>query len=214
MKKVFLLIIVIILFLVGQYKLEAILCSDIIKEAIEVYAYETSEIDENGDVIIDLVIEGITENNYVLVQNDYNNEVRTYYYSDTNEGVVTIHSPNIYRKINYTIKVYLTDSSCNSDIVRTLDVTTNMFNKISGYNVCDTEFYVEKCDPFYDIENINEDDFIKEIEKEIEELSKTTLDKVALFVKNYYLFVLIPIVLIIVIYTIRIIALKRGRKNE
>lgn len=184
-------------------------------DAMNVVAYTENSVEDDSSVLIQVKVENMTENTYVSIVNDYDNTIRNYYYSDTVNGVLTVNSPNIYKKVKYIVKVYTKDQDCESDAVTTYDLITDMFNIYYRYEICNVEgTFIEMCSMFYDTSNMNEDEFLEEAKKEIDYLNRSTFTKIMDFIKEYYLFIIIPILLISGFYIYRIIILKRGRDEK
>ena len=78
-------------------------CSDV-KADIKNVSYQLYNISSNEESKVEILVYGLTEEMYLLVSEDYDNESITYNYSDTDEGKITITSKSISSKINYTFK--------------------------------------------------------------------------------------------------------------
>lgn len=188
-------------------------CKDIESEALFVKS-EVFNIDTGEDTNVRIDVSGLTENLYVVVMNDYNDVKRTYYYADSEEGNFSFYTDNVNRNINYVIRVYSVDSTCSTEPLNTISVKTPRFNPYSINDVCHTSYYIELCDAFYDIGDMTIDEFNEKVASIVEEESKPFSKKLGEFISKYYLYVLIPFLLIVSIYIVRIIILKRGKKDE
>lgn len=105
-------------------------CSDV-KADIENVSYQLFNISSNEESKVEILVYGLTEDMYLLVSEDYDDESVTYNYSDTDEGKITITSKSISSKINYTFKVYSTDKTCSTSAIKAFNVTTPRYNFVS-----------------------------------------------------------------------------------
>lgn len=212
MKRLFIVVFSILAFTVGINKVYAE-CKDTQSNSLFVNA-DVINIDNGEDTNVRIDVSGLTEDLYVVVMNDYNDTKRTYYYADTEEGKFSFYTDNVNRNINYVIRVYSVDSTCSTEPLNTISIKTPRFNPYSVIDVCHTSYYIELCDAFYDIGDMTINEFNEKVSSIIEEKSKPFSKKVGEFISKYYLYVLIPFLLIITIYVVRIIILKRGKKDE
>lgn len=188
-------------------------CSDVKIDADSVN-YELFKISSNSDSKVQIFVYGLTEDMYLLVSEDYDNESVTYNYSDTEEGHIFIDAKTIARKINYTFKVYSTDKSCSTTALKAFSVTTPMYNNVSDSEYCEGMIgKIDMCDPYYDKGDMTEEKLIKEIQASRVELDKSFIQKAWDFVKSYWLYVFVPFVLVGGFYLVRIILVKRGKKE-
>lgn len=211
MKKLFVLF-VIIIFNIGITNLNAS-CEQAVMDASLVEVFKTESYDyENADVYISAY--GLTENIYVKIINDYNDIEREYHYKDVNEtGIVGFATDNISKNIKYKILVYSEDESCSLLPLETLEVDTVRFNTYATSALCiGNARETKECAPFYDTKDMTIEDFQKAVDKSVQENKpKELID----YVKQYYLYVLVPIVLGGIIFTISAVVLKRRKKaNE
>lgn len=190
-------------------------CKDAQNDALKVKA-KIVKINNDEELNIRVDVTNLTENIYLTVVNNYNDNVRTFYYKDLNEdGAISFYTDWVFSKIDYSIRVYSVDKSCSNDYLNIVNVTTPAFNAFAKMQACLDNKDLEMCDPFYDSSEITHEEFVEKVNKEVEEVNKTFGDKVIDFIKSYYLYVLIPFVIIVGIYVTRIIILKkeRGKKN-
>ena len=149
---------------------------------------------------------------FAKVTND-TNESKTYRYSDTNEGTLELINNYIFAKVTYTVKVYSVDSSCQNMLLKTLKASTIKFNDYSKYDACDGYEEFELCKPFYDGEHVSKEVFNNALEEYKKEKETTFFEKVIKIIKEYYLYVLLPIAIISACYYTYIGVIKwRKRK--
>ena len=103
--------------------------------------------------VIKVYITNITEDLYVKVSDKLSGQTKTYQYSDTDKGTLTIVQDDIFSINNYTIEVYSSaKTSCPDTKLYTLYQATPMFNVISTYDICQgaEDFYL--CHEYLSVE--------------------------------------------------------------
>jgi len=212
MKKLLIFMTTLIIFSINSYALKAD-CNDITKEALEVEE-EMFKINNEEGVKISTEIYNLTKNLYVTVLNDYDNTPVTYHHSDFKDGILTIDTTTILSSINYVVKIYSEDATCGTEPLKTISYTTPKYNDYSTVDKCrGHESEIEMCSAFYDNKGMSSDEFMKLLDKEIKKQDEAN-HSFMYYVSKYYLFVLIPVILVILVYVIRIIILKRGKKKN
>lgn len=164
-----------------------------------------------------------TENVYVTVQRNDEDIATTYYNKDTEDGNrIQLKAPSIYTNYKYDIKVYYTDSACGEEPIKSMTIETGIFNVYSDSKICNTNtnynldvcrrhYMPEDIKKYVDEKEISEDNISSIIDEEIK-ASITVKDKVTNVIKEYYLYVLIPVLLISIFYIARIIVVKRKKR--
>ena len=171
-----------------------------------------------------------SNNIYLKITNDYNNEEKIYTNEKENATTFKLVSPDIYSNIKYTIRVYYSDTACGLEPIITYEYETGIYNKYNQSNAClNASSYIERCKEYYtseDIKNFNissdlsEDKHNELVESDIEnknnmpEEKLSTKEKILKGIKEYYLYILIPIAIISLMYIIQIIIIKRRKKYE
>ncbi len=128
--------------------------------------------DEEEDYVateeyIGVNILNITENMYVEVSNDYNEEVKTYYYQDSSNGNISFDWYNINTVATFTIKVYASSTTgCEGEILKTMSLKLPRYNDYSNYSVCEglTDYYL--CQRYVTFSEVDFDTFITRIDKQ------------------------------------------------
>lgn len=191
--------------LIGVNNLNAI-C----EEDADLVSYDLMYIDnEEEGLKIKTIVYDIDEALYIKVTNDYNNETSTYdsSYLDEN-GYITFDSVYVFDYVNYTIDIYSKDETCSNEVLKTIKYKTNKYNPYSVNDVCDGyENKIDLCASFYDVDNMTEEEFVNKVKDY--KFDKSILG----YIKRYYLYVLIPFLIGLVIFTIRLIIYKRRNKN-
>ncbi len=110
-------------------------------------------------------ISNITEDLYVTVENDVTGETNTYYYDDSENGVITIRQEDLTSITNYTVTVYSSDATnCPNTRLATHYLTTPMYNYLSEYDECEgaEDFYL--CYEYLSVPIVGFDDFMSLVE--------------------------------------------------
>lgn len=188
-------------------------CDDVKKEAMNVKQL-VAEINTADLIDFEMTIYNLTENLYVVVLNDYNDEVMTYHSSDFDNNSITFSTEDTLVNIKYVIRIYSEDNSCSIEPLNTLTITTNKTNSFAQNVVCRNPYHLDICNPFYDVGDMTYEEYVKTVEEMVAELSKPFSSKVFEFLSKYYLYILVPFLLIVGIYGVRIYIFKRGKKDE
>lgn len=188
-------------------------CNDAYNDALNT-DYIIANINDGEILTTRARIFGLTKNIYAVVTNDYNDVVKTYHYSDTEEGMFTFDTEDIYTNINYIIRFYNEDSNCTKDSLKTITFKTDKYNPYSISDLCNSEYEIDLCNPFYDIKDMTFEEFTEKLTKKYNKFEEEANRDFKYYFKKYYLYVLIPFIIILVIFIVRIILLKRGNKHE
>lgn len=205
------LIILIVSFIIGINILNAD-CS-LYEEYASYVDYSTFSYYNSEEINTKIEIYNLSNNLYIEVRNSYNNDKDTYKFEDTNEGYLTFNTKTVVESINYEVKVYTTDSSCANKVLKTMTFTTPKYNPHITSSVCKGYYdKIEYCDPFYDIKDMDLDEFNKLVEEEIVKIKESEMT-ISDYIKKYYLYALIPFSVVTGIYVTRIILVKRRKKK-
>ncbi len=183
---------------------------------------ELGEIDSYG-YALKVIIEGVTENVYVKLENDLDYNVQTFHASDIKDGVISFdQTENAYVR-TYNLKVYSANQECGEVLFREFTFKLPRLNDLRNLRMCEEFPDMETCTPFVFEEdeyklheafkkevdkrtNEKEAERIKEGEKKAQE---TIVDKV---VNNkVYLIIGIAVVVVIVVGVV-VIVIKRRKK--
>ena len=116
----------------------------------------------------------------------------------------------------YTIEVYGSkNSACANELLKTMKYTVPGYNRYFKDRRCENSD-LEICQTFTaSTKNMTQEDFNKAIEKEIKENeSKISNGTILGMIIEYGLYVLVPLILISVIYTIRIGKYKKEERDR
>ena len=199
-------------------------------EETEIDTGETMNyVDEDGDIHPDqkvpimekgfnIKILNITNDISVNVSSDDQRINRTYFYSDSNNGVIDLGNVIADKVITYTIKVYSNVDGCVLDL-RTFIMVTPMYNSYSEFEFCSQYPNFEYCQEYTTDTTYNLDDFMKKSEEyrktnkkeEQKNETKKTQNKFLDYIKkNKKLLIVIgSIILIAGVTTIVIIIIRK-----
>ena len=168
------------------------------------------------DVYFIIRISNLTPNLYVTVYEDDNGTTTTYTYDDSSNGTIDIEHWYIFERVYYTINVYSNVEGCESESLNEIETYTKKFNDRYRYTICAENPELEKCQPFYEApigEEQTDEEFYQEIQDQKYEDSLSTWDKIWAIIKEYYLYVLIPVVIVSLGYGIAIY-IHKAKKGE
>ncbi len=177
-------------------------------------------VSEEPEVYFIITINNLTDKIYAAVKSDNNSNIVEYEYSEANGGSVSFTSSEIYKKTDFTIKIYAVNPFCDRSELRTITVTTPRYNPYYNYAACEDvrDFYL--CQKWSDFE-ISYEELVSRIndykealkDKEIieEEQEKTIIQEVIDFVVKNYLYFVISGGVITIAGSTAIIILKKRR---
>ena len=183
-------------------------CEDA-QELAKYVNFNYTTINNAEETNIRLEIHNLSGDLYAVVTNDYNNKTLKFASSDNNEfGYISFNTDNINKNIVYNVSVY--SESCSNNMLEKLSITTPKYNPYSIKDVCKGKSSeIEECKTFYDVKSNDSAEFIKTVEDKNKEKELIFIK----YIKEYYLYVLIPFLIISVFYIIKIIIFKRRNKN-
>lgn len=173
-----------------------------------------------------ITILNVTEEFYILLKNDINNEEVILTVDDISDGAITYKWDYAETVTNFTIQVYTTNkTNCAEERYKTIYLTTPRYNEFYNYEICQElpDFYLcQKYVTFapisrsefatkinnYQNGNIDDDGEIKEEEKD-----ETIIDKAFNFVDEYKWYIL-GAISIITIIGITIYRIKTKKQRE
>lgn len=141
-------------------------------EAVDIDTGKTvSYVDEYGIIDTDrqvpvkekgfnVKILNLTENLSIKVTNETEGTTNYYYYSDSDNGTITLSSKVADRIYTYTITVYGTKDSCEGIELRSLNLITPKYNTYSDYSFCKEYPNFDYCQEYVVDDSFNLEDFI------------------------------------------------------
>ncbi len=193
------------------------------EEQVEGGIYE-----EQIQYYFDIVVTNLTEQFYLEISNSSDDEVKTFNYSDSKDGIVTYSWEYLDEVTTFTIKVFTSDKTgCPGTLQKTLTIRTPRFNEyydspsckeVPEFNLCQkyvTYGSMENAEFERRIEEyINSKNIIKE-NPEKEEQEKATWEKIKEFVSNNkYYFIGGGVVLVVGAGVVIGLVVKKRRSNE
>lgn len=155
-------------------------------ETVDIYDGKVLDIDNPGAdgkiPEVDYYIKGfnitvlnITEDIYVQIKNSIDNNVVTFKYEDTKDGIASFQTRNVNQLITYTVEIYSNKGACIGELFRKISLTTPIYNLFSEWRDCkeNPEFYY--CQEYLSVENISINEFrtkLKDYKIEKEEKRK------------------------------------------
>lgn len=120
----------------------------------------------------------LTENFYIKVTNDYDDEEKIYQYSETTNGNITWDWHNVQKLVTYTIEIYASSKTgCEGTLLKTINLKLPRFNEYSTYSMCDSfpDYYL--CKKFVTYGEIEYETFAKKMNEKAEEKNKKEEEK-------------------------------------
>lgn len=111
----------------------------------------------------------LTENVYVEVTNNQNDDIKTFHYEDATNGNISFDQMDVNDLVTYTFKIYSSSKTgCADTLLKTLYLSLPRYNSFSEYTMCQDvpDYYL--CKKYVNFEEVEFNDFVKEITKEIE----------------------------------------------
>lgn len=215
MKKILFGTVVLMAFFVNTFTCKAVCNDDVLLAAKDI---KVEAIPMTEDLIYYIIkISNLTPDVYVTVYEDDNETTTTYTYDDSKDGIIEIEHWYIYEKVYYTVNVYSNVEGCTDESLNEIKVNTKKFNERYGYVSCKENPDYEKCDPFYEApigEEQTDEEFYEEIQEYNKEQNMSFWVKVSNAVKEYYLYILVPVVVVATIYGILIYVYKSKKGDS
>lgn len=159
--------------------------------------------------VFDISIFNITEDLYVIVKNNINDEEKVFTYNDTVDGVAKFRWTYADSVTNFTIQVYTTNkTSCPDEKFKTFYLTTPRYNEYYDVEVCQelSDFYL--CQKFVTFSEIDEEKFFTQLDnyrnedpndkdKDIQDKDEKITDKIFNFLDENKWFIIGGLVIII-----------------
>ncbi len=173
---------------------------------------ELSELGEYG--LIDKAIinvNNVSDKVYVVFYNNDDGINKEYHFQDLKNGSFTYEVPDLSTIRNYTLTIYSDVSECGNQELRTINVTTPMYNSLADQTVCNNNdsYYCQRyiTTPINEDEldlnnNVNNDD--KNNDLELNENNS----------QSFVLFTVGIIIVIIIIVAITILIVKKKQRND
>lgn len=168
-----------------------------------------------------LTIYNLIDDLNVTIQRDDTQKVVELNSSNKNEeGIVYVDTGLAGKIKNYTVKIRSNDSNCQNEILKTVVITTPMYNDFSKYEVCQENPEFNLCQEFttVDYSEVSNSTFMTKLDEykkqkaEDEKKKNSIIHNILVFLNTYKWYIIIPIiVLVIAIIVIYIIRRKKSR---
>ena len=170
-------------------------------------------------------IVNLSERFYVEVSNDYNREVKTFYYSDAKDGVVTFDWENINAVTKFTIKIYSSDKTgCGGELYRTTTVTTPRRNEYYDYGICSVAEGYYLCDKYVTYPEVEFSTFIDRVTRYVDSKENENnpngdndswIEKTGNFIGEHkVIFIVCGVALIIAMGVVVAVIVKKHRSSD
>lgn len=149
-------------------------------ETVPDLATENEFVDIYADVL-EVTLKNVTDDIYIKVTNNKNDNVQTLKKKDFKDGVVKFNTEYTTEVITYTIEVHANKYDCVDEIVRKFTVLTPIYNNYSNMGQCNDYPEFRYCQEFLTEDMISLGQFRKELAiyiKELESGKKTTKKRV------------------------------------
>lgn len=189
---------------------------------------EPSENDPNLVFDVDyfnISITNITDDFYIRIKNDYNNQTQNFSSSDAKDGIITFKWSYSAEVTNFTIDIYTSNkTSCPNEVYKTIYLTTPRFNTYSQTDFCVENSDLQYCQKYVTFKEIEYNDFDKRVEKfkndkknndkNEEEDNKSKNNKILEFFDKYKWTILGSSVIIGAGIFIIVINMKKGKQRD
>lgn len=170
-------------------------------KTIDIDSPDMPEVD-TYDYGFEIAIKNITKDVYVVVKNDYSDDVFTYHYADTENGVKTFESIATDEFVNFTFEVKSESDKCKDENYRKISLETPKYNIYSSYQFCSDNPNNKVCKMFI-TEDVSAKDYAIEVDASKNENKKNEDNKknnvaVEFVEDNKYLFIIGGIVIVII----------------
>ncbi len=177
-------------------------------------------------IFFQIDILNITDDVYLKITNDFNNEEIIYNYADTEDGLITFNWFDIDSVVNFKVEVYSSvNSACPGELYRTISLKLPRYNYFYDYEICNDYKDFSLCQQFVFFNDIDEKDFNEQLNKYKASLNKEDTENKPngnitnnynsnLKVAFYTFLIIIAIVLIIIIIVKLLQVLKKKRKKN
>ncbi len=168
---------------------------------------------------LEIEVSNLSENHYIIMTNDKNNNITRIDYDDLNNGFYTFDHDDISNIYVYTLEIYSSAATnCSDEIYGVKYLTAPRYNSNSEYSACQEFEEEELCQKYTTSPVLSEGEFFAELETlqtEIEDEQNETEknnDKSNNFISEYWMYFMIGLI-ILGTATIIIIKVKK-RKSE
>lgn len=162
-----------------------------------------------------ITIYNVTDNIYLKITNDVNEQEIVVYNKDTNKNTYTFSNYDFGQIYNYTIEILSNNPSCKNESIRKINLTKPKYNVFSEYSECNGS-KLAYCQKFISTnKKINLDEFSQMVDLEKDESEDSRVVFLNFVIKNKNKFIITLILLsIIVVLMIIIVILRRIKERK
>ncbi len=155
-----------------------------------------------------LYVNGIRKNMYVIVEDTLTNETKRYDINNLIENSVV----EVYEKVTqpFTFKASVYSDECGEEPIEVFEFEhKSTINRFAYRDLCLKQPEFDMCDIYYDTGNMSDEEFENEYNKWYKEsVRKARIVSIKSFLIENVLIILLPIILIMLFFIIRLIVLK------
>ena len=183
-------------------------------------AYETGQKVEDTFPAFYITVYNLTKDlNLAITREDIYKTVYAKASDASDDGVIYIDAGFATMVKNFTVKIRSNDSSCQNEVLKTVTVTTPMYNINSQYDSCqeNSDFYMCKEFTTVDYSDVTTSSFTEELNKykeekaEEEKRANSIIYNIAKFISKYRWVFIAVIVVVAAVVVIYIIQRKKSR---
>lgn len=139
---------------IEEIKTETLPDPDDIDDVIEIYEKK-----------VKVNILNVTDEIYIKVTNNQNDETLMFYSRDARNGIISFYQNQVDTIVNYTIEVYANKYKCAGELYKKLTLTTPMYNDYSELEACSNnpDFYY--CQEYITTSQISYSEFFEKVQK-------------------------------------------------
>lgn len=191
-----------------------------LRVADEYTTYETGEKYQDTYPAFYITVYNLTKDLNVSITREETKKTGYLSYKDIDEdGVLYVDAGYADAVKTFTVKIRSNDSNCKNEVLKTVTVTTPMYNLNSQFDACQDNMDFNMCKEFttVDYSNITQDQFHEELEKFKEEKAKeekranSIFNKIAKFISKYRWIFITVIIVAIAFAVVYIINRKKSR---
>jgi len=177
------------------------------------YGEELTYEDVSYEIIFNIA--NLSDNLFIKYYNTLNYEENYINSENLNNGIYKFSDLNYKKLYNYFFEIYTTSENCSGNKIYTKKLIKPIYNGYSKYSICNNEKLenYKYCKKFITEEiKLDEAKFIELANNQLKpiESEEKPEGNIAYFIKNYYMYVLVPVSIILVASILIIIKRKKS----
>ena len=174
----------------------------------------------------DISITNMSDKVYIIVSNNYDEEQKTYNYSDAKDGIISFSWYNIDAVTTFTVEIYTSNNTgCPNELQRTITIRTPRYNDYYETAVCKENPNFNLCQKFVTFDYVNGAEFRSKLDAYLktednnidtsQENEENTLKKITNFViENKYYFIGGGVAILVITGVVVAVIVKKQRSSE